>query len=229
MLLPEIVQWIKDDIKPVELTTPEGTVGQMVQTAIRYWNTHSAFRIIRMYNATVSTKRVQLDTDFKNVVRVYPASQADWILQNYPLWSLLGITIIDNVTSDLVMLSEAFKNYRYYIGTDFHFHFERSNDPSVGGYLYLDNVPTGTNKICVVGCKRITEVEDITDEFILDWILQYAKSLTLAQEGNTLRKSGVIGIQNDGQQMIDEAKTKIEELKKELNENGRWVSFVQRF
>jgi hypothetical protein len=112
-----------------------------------------------MFPATIGTISVPMTPDYKNVVQVYPATTPDWVLQNYPLWSLLGITIIDNLTSDLIMLSEAFRNYRYYMGTDFKFHYEKSDNPTVGGTLYLSNLPGPTSTIAVVGTKRI-----VTDE-----------------------------------------------------------------
>lgn len=228
-----IREWIKTEFAPVLLATPDATVDQVIDNAIRFWNTHSAYKITEMYDATPGTVRVNLSTKFKNVVRVYPATTPDWILQNHPLWTLLGITIIDNLTSDLVMMSEAFRNYRYYIGTDFHFLFERSEDPNavdgIGGSLYMTNLPQNTTKVAVVGTKRIVTGEDITNEFILEWILEYAKAQVKMIEGNTLRKSSAIGINNDGQRLVDEGKDKVEELKKQLATEGRWVGFVRKF
>lgn len=228
MLLPDFVFQIKEECKPVELVTPDATIGLMVQNTLRYLNTKSAFPLVRMYDATPETKLITLDTDFKNVVRVYPSTTADWILQNYPLWSLLGVTVIDNITSDLILMAEGFKNYRYYIGADFRFNFQRSEDPSVGSSLYLFNVPSSTTKICVVGTKRFSDVEDITSDYAIDWILRYAKALTLITEGNTLRKADAIGVRNDGQALIDENKKEVELLQKELADSGRWYSFARR-
>jgi len=137
----EIRQWIKREFMPVMLATPDETILQVIDNSIRYWNTHSAFKIVDMFNATAGDARIQLPSEWKNVVRVYPATTPDWILQNHPLWTLLGITIIDNLTADLVMMSEAFRNYRYYIGTDFKFYFDRYHNPDgdngYGGYLYM--------------------------------------------------------------------------------------------
>lgn len=163
----DILEWVETEFAPIQLATPDETVLQIIKNAKRYWNTHSAYPLVRMYNAPgvsqdnqfsnagVGGNRIQLDPDYKLVTKVYPATTPDWILQNYPLWSLLGITIIDNLTSDLIMLSEAYRNYRYYIGTDFNYKFVRSDDPKEGGYLYLVNMPSNATRICVIGCKRI--------------------------------------------------------------------------
>jgi hypothetical protein len=160
----EILAYLKTEFAPVTLATEDATILQMISNAKRYWSTHSAFAVVRMFPTSgaitlqagaTTSGRIQLTPDFKQVVKVYPSTTPDWILGNYPLWSLLGITIIDNLTSDLIMLSEAFRNYRYYMGTDFHFTFQKSNNPGVGGYLYTTNLPTGTTGICVVGTKRI--------------------------------------------------------------------------
>jgi hypothetical protein len=155
MTINDILLWDRQEFLPVELATSDDTILQIIANAIRYWNTHSAFPICRMFPANTSTKRIQMTPDYKNVVQVYPATTPDWILQNYPLWSLLGITIIDNLTSDLIMLSEAFRNYRYYMGTDFKFHYEKSDNPMIGGSLFLSNLPGPSTSIAVVGTKRI--------------------------------------------------------------------------
>jgi len=225
-----IREWLKAEFAPVLLATPNETINQVIDNAIRYWNTHSAYKIVSMFDAVPGTPRVQLTSNFKNVVRVYPSTTPDWILQNHPLWTLLGITIIDNLTEDLVMMSEAFRNYRYYIGSDFHFLFERSQNPEVdGSYLYLSNLPQSTTRIAVVGTKRIVPDENITDEFILEWILEFSKAQLKMIEGNTLRKSSAIGINNDGQTLMNEGKEAVEQLKKRLGEEGRWCAFVRKF
>jgi len=156
MTINEIVQWVHQEFQPVELATSDATIIQMTKNAIRYFNTHSAYPIVKMFPcAGISAASIQMTPDYKNVVQVYPATTPDWILQNYPLWSLLGITVIDNLTSDLIMLSEAFRNYRYYMGTDFKFTYQKSENPTVGGILYLSNLPGPTTTLCCVGTKRI--------------------------------------------------------------------------
>jgi hypothetical protein len=130
-------------------------------------------------------------------------------------------------------MSEAFRNYRYYIGTDFHFYFDRNHNPDgtnqFGGYLYLTNLPQNTTKIAVVGTKRILPNEDITSEYLLEWILEYSKAQVKMFEGNTLRKSDAIGVKNDGQSLMTEGKEAVEALQKRLQEEGRWVSFTRKF
>ena len=156
MLKTDILNWVKQEFQPVDLATPNETVTQIVDNALRYWNTHSAMPLVKMFNSSgIATSRIYLTPDFKSVVKIYPATVPDWVLQNFPMWSLLGITIIDNLTSDLVMLSEAYRNYKYYIGSDFSWTFQRSDDPAVGGALYLQQLPTATTSVCVVGTKRI--------------------------------------------------------------------------
>jgi hypothetical protein len=155
MTISEIMQWVRQEFEPVELATSEETIYQITKNAIRYWNTHSAFPVCKMFPANTGTASIQMTPDYKNVVQVYPATTPDWILQNYPLWSLLGITVIDNLTSDLIMLSEAFRNYRYYMGTDFKFTYQKSDNPTVGGVLYLTNLPGPTSTVCCIGTKRI--------------------------------------------------------------------------
>jgi len=159
----QIIAYIKTEFNPIQLATPDDTIEQMIVNAKRYWNTHSAFPLVRMFplpSISSSTGgRIQLTPDFKQVIKCYPSTNPDWILGNYPLWSLLGITIIDNLTSDLIELSEAYRNYRYYMGTDFHFLFQKSDDAGVGPYLYLTNVPSGTYAMAVVGNKRIVSGE----------------------------------------------------------------------
>jgi len=225
-----IKDWLEVEFLPLTLATPDDTIYQVVQNAIRYFNTHSAYKISKMYIYATSTKRVQLDKAFKTVTKVYPNKTTSWIFNDHPLWSLLGVTILDNVTSDMIMMSETFKNFRNYVGMDFRWKFEKSEDPDVeGGYLYAINVPQGTSSLYVEGTQRITADDtDITSEYILDWVLSYSKALLRIIEGNTLRKGDIIGIKNDGQEMINEGKEEKKDLEERLAVDGRWVAMIRR-
>lgn len=222
------LEWLKAEFAPLTLATPDSTLNQIVENAIRYWNTHSAYRIMTMFDYTAGDKRVQLDAQFKSVVEVIPSSKSTWIWNDHPLWTLLGVTVIDNVTSDLILMSESFRNYRVYVGADMRYEFVRSEDPSEGGYLYVINVPSGVASLAVVGTKRITATEDVTQEYILDWLLQYMKSLLLQTEGNTLRKGMIANIRNDGDNMIQEGKEMMKDLQDKLAAGGRWTAFIKR-
>lgn len=155
MTKTEIIDWVHQEFFPVSLATPDETLNQIVDNTIRYWNTHSSMPLVKMYGANYGAYRLQLEPDYKNVVKIYPSTNPDWVLNNYPVWSLLGITIIDNLTSDLVMLSESYRNYKYYIGTDFNWKFIKSDDPKIGGAVYYSNLPSNTTNVAVVGTKRI--------------------------------------------------------------------------
>jgi len=225
-----IKEWLEAEFAPLTLATPDDTIYQVIQNAIRYFNTHSAYKISAMYDYSSGTKRVQLGTEFKTVTKVYPNKTTSWIYDDHPLWSLLGITILDNVTSDMIIMSEAFKNYRNFVGTDFRWRFVKSEDPDVeGGYLYAINIPSGTTSLYVEGTRRITcDDTNITSEYILDWILNYSKALLRIIEGNTLRKGDIVGIKNDGQEMINEGKEEKKELEERLAVDGRWVAMIRR-
>jgi len=227
----DVLGWLEIEFAPLTLATPDDTIYQIVENAIRYWNTHSAYKISRVYDydITNSRYRMQLDTDFKNVFEVYPTTSTTWIWNNHPMWTLLGLTILDNVTSDLIIMSEAFKNYKKYVGSNFAWKWERSTDSSTGGYLYVDNVPSGVSSLFVVGSKRIRSTDSIQDDYILDWILNYSKALLKQIEGNTLRKGDLIGLHNDGGDMISEGKTEQEEMKESLAREGRWAALAARF
>jgi len=97
-----------------------------------------------------------------------------------------------------------------------------------GGYLYVDNIPSGCTGFTVIGAKRIFDTDDIQDQFIVDFLLGYSKALCRIAEGNVLRKSSIIDITNDGQQNIDEGKEELEKWKQDLFDNGRWMSFARR-
>lgn len=229
----DILQWVKNEYLPVTLVTEDEAILQMVDNAVRYFNAYSAIRIVEMVDATSGSTKVQVSTNLKTVVRVIPASPPITILMNYPMWSLLGVAILDNVTNDMIAMTEAFKNYKYYIGSDFRWHFEKSGDAAVGGYLYPSNVPENTTKLCVIGTKRIVADENddysITDEYILNWLLRYIKANVKQVEGNALRKSDAINIKNDGQDLYNEGKEEVKDLQQELRESGRWTAFVRRF
>lgn len=227
--MTKYVQWIKQEFKPLTLATIDGTIEQCVENAVRYWNTHSGYKISAMYDYTPGEARVQVSEEFKTIVEVYPNNaNATWIMRDHPLWTLLGVQILDNLTTDLIIMTEAFRAYRQYIGTDMRWHWEKSDDPTTGGYIYIVNLPSNCNAVYCVGTKRITADEDITNEYIIDWILNYSKALVRIIEGNTLRKSDIIGIKNDGGELVREGKEEQKELKDSLAVEGRWVALAQR-
>jgi hypothetical protein len=220
--------WIAAEFAPRTLATPEATLKQMHENAIRYWNTHSGYKISSVYSYSPGTDRVQLDPSFKEVAEVIPTSATEYLWNNHPLWTLTGITILDNVTTDLIMMTEAFRNYQIYVGTDFRHHFEKSDDPTVGGYLYCINVPTGVESIYVVGTKRILVDEVVTNELIINWLYYYTKALVKQIEGHTLRAAGIVDIVTDGQQLVDEGREEQKELQEQLKKEAFWVMFPKR-
>lgn len=227
----EIRNWIIKEFQPVNLAMPYETIDQQIDNAVRYWNTHSAYRVVRMYDYTSDV--IQVDADIKSVVNCYPSTIETNVLSGHPMWSLLGLLTLDRYTKDIMLLQHTFGGYNIYIGNDFRWHFERSLDNSEGGYLYLQSVPNNASKIAVIGLKRLTEDDlsnddGITDEFILDWVLQYSKALVKVMEGNTLRKAQIIGIANDGENMVSEGKEEIEKLQKKLKQEGTWAILSKR-
>lgn len=221
--------WMKTEFQPLTLATPDDTIEQQLENAIRYWNTYSGFKITVMADYSPGQKAVELSPQIKQVVQVYPSSTTSWIWNDHPLWTLLGVTIIDNITGDLIMMSEAFRSYRVYVGTDFRWVFEPSQDPEAkGGKLMAINVPKQTQKLAVVGTKRITKDEDIKNEYILNWILYYAKALVKQIEGNTLRKAGIVNVKNDGDLLVSEGREEMKELQDQLHRDKLWVTLIQR-
>lgn len=222
--------WIDNEFAPRQLAITDAVKDQMLENAIRYWNTHSAYRIAQMVDGiNSSTVRVQLDAAFKTVVTCYPNKRADWIWNGHPYWSLVGVTVLDNFIADSILMSEAFKNYRIYVGTDFNWKFEKPTVSEDGGYLYLTNVPTTTTALLVVGTQRITATDDIKDDYINDWLLRYYKALVKQIEGHTLRAASIISVANDGQELFNEGKEEAKELQEQLFKDGRWVTFASRF
>jgi hypothetical protein len=223
-----IMEWLKTEFLPVTLATPDTGMSQIIDNALRYWNSHSALRRMAVVPFTNSTVSVQLDPMFKEIVAVMPNYATNWIMEGYPVWSLLGITVLDNMSSDLIITSEAFRNYSYYLGTDFRFSFEKGADPTEGGYLYIQGFPPQATKAVVVGTTRLNRVEQILDEHTQDWILNYCKALLKMNEGTTLRKADIIAVSNDGQRMFDEGESLKKELQEALMKEGRWVTFASR-
>lgn len=225
----KIIEWVQKEFLPLELATPIETIEQIIENGIRYLNTHSAIKCVEMVAGTSNSIKIEVPLTIKSVQNVYPASEVDNIMQNHPMWTLLGVQILDNITSDLVNVSTAFKNYKVYIGNDFRWTFENSMDPDVNSYILVSNVPVGCEKLCVVGTRRYSYEEDIKSEHTLEWILGYTKALTKKAEGNLLRKSDIIGVKNDGQQLYTEGAQEQKELEERLAIEGRWVTFGRRF
>jgi hypothetical protein len=228
MLVADIIEWIKTEFQPLTLATPDATLEQCVNNGIRFWNTHSGYKITLMVDYVPAEKRVLLSKQIKSVIHVLPCSKTTWIWNDNPLWTMMGVTVLDNVTNDLIMMSEAFRNYKIYVGTDMRWQFEKSEDPSQGGYLYIINVPSNVTRLAVVGTKRIVADEDIKVDYILEWLLSYVKALVKQVEGNTLRKAGVVGIKNDGQELVTEGATEAKELQERLKKDGRWTAMSFR-
>jgi len=219
----QYINWIKKEFSPLQLIIAQiddSVIEQQVENAIRYWNTHSAYKITGIYDYAPGTKRVQLDPQFKGVVDVLPTSMPGYLWNSHPLWTLVGMTVLDNVTSDLILMSEAFRSYRIYVGTNFRFYYHKSDIPTVGGYLYCTNVPTGVSSVMVIGTKRITVDEDIQNSYILDWILYYTKALVKQIEGNVLRKTMIIDTPLDGQSLINEGREEQKDLQEQLQRDG---------
>jgi hypothetical protein len=181
-----------------------------------------------MFDVTSGDVKVLLNTSYSTVAQVFPSAPSGDVMDAHPWKALLGLTLLDNLTSDLILLSQTYKSYMIYMGKDLRWEFISSPDPAVAPYLLVANVPHGSTKLCVVGVKRINANEDVKDEFTLDWILNYATALTRIAEGTILRKSGIIDIKNDGPEMVSEGKEEKVTLEEELSINGRHLAFVQR-
>jgi hypothetical protein len=225
----DIVDWVVREFAPRTLATTQVTLEQQAENAVRYWNTHSAYKISSVYDYAAGTVRVQLGAAFKAVADVIPTNATTYIWNDHPLWTLTGVTILDNVTTDLIMMSEAFRNYRIYVGTNFRWHFEKSDDSTKGGYLYAVNVPQGVQSLYVMGTKRILDGETVPTELILNWLFYYTKALVKQIEGHTLRAAGIIDVTTDGQQMVDEGREEMKDLQETLRRESWWVAFPKRF
>jgi len=225
------LEWIEDHFLPLQLATPQATIEHCLENAIRYWNTHSGHKIARMYDLPSANTfvKIQVDADMKTAVRVLPSQQRDNFLKNNPMWSLLGIMPLGSMTQDLIQLSTAYQDYQVYLGRDFRWWFEKSDDPEVGGYLHMRHFPSVASKVYVEGTKRITKTEDIVDEYIEEWILMYTLALVKMVEGNTLRKSGIIDVKNDGQELVNEGKEEKKDLQEKLKQDARWTALIRRF
>jgi len=229
MTKSDVLSWVATEFLPLTLATPTATIEQMYGNAVRYINTHSAFKTVHMVDHPVDGSSVVVDKCIKDVVEVFPDRTTTWIFESHPLWTLLGITIVDNVTTDLILLAEAYRNFRNYLGVQMVWKFEPNADPGAGGSLYVRNLPAGASKLYVVGTRRITPAEDIVSEHMQYFLLNYTKALVKVVEGNTLRKADIINVKNDGQAMLDEGFDEKKALEERLSKESRWVAFAQRF
>jgi len=232
MNISEIVAWLNTRYLPLQYSIPWNTRMNLVEDAIRYWNTHSAFPHLEMVDVSSSSTSgsVQASSNLKSVVKVYPAQNPHpgFLWEDHPMWSLLGMTVLDNVTTTLIEMASAFAAMRVYIGSDFNWKCLPSFDPDEGPYVVWEHKPSGVTQLCLLGLYRIREVDNVVSQHILDWIIEYSHALFLIAEGNVLRKASVIGLNNDGNQMIQEGKEKKEKLEQRLVEEGRWVVMGKR-
>ena len=225
MTRSDIIKWVEDSFQPIKLSMPRETKELIIESSITYFNTHSAYKIARMFNVGAS---LQLSNDIKTVISAYPCRMDEYLFTSHPMWVLLGMITLDRYTQDLMLVSHTFEGYRIYLGNDFRWKFIRSEDSTEGGWLYLQQIPESSSKVAVVGTKRIIADEDITDEFIYNWLREHAKAKTKVYEGNILRKAQIIGIANDGQNMVDEGMQEMKDLEEALRKEGRWAMLGQR-
>ena len=225
MTVNDIVNYIKVSFLPLQLATPDEAILQNINNTIRFWNTNSAYRILKMYDAN---NVIQVSNEFKNVCQVLPSKQAASTGLADPTWTLLGIQVMNYLTSDFIAINEAYKNYQAYFGSDFQWTFEPSQDPSIGGKLYSQNIPSLATQLAVIGTKRILPGEDITSEYILDHILRGSIAQVKIQEANTLRKGELIGLKTDGDTLMAEGVKDWTELKEEIHKNSRWFAMAKR-
>jgi len=222
-------EWVKAEFGDRILAIPDSTINQLIDNAVRYWNTHSAYKISQMIPNPVPP-RVQLSAAFKSIATVYPNKSANWVWNEFPTWSLAGIAVLDNIRTDMILATEAFRTFNIYVGANFRYYMEENHDdPTVGGYLYFRNAPSGTSAFYVVGTKRILPNEDITSQHINEWLLYYIKALVKQAEGHQLRAATLVlpnGI--DGQQLYNEGKEEMKEMQIKLAQEGRWLTFVKR-
>jgi hypothetical protein len=229
---PDILTWIKNDYAPLVYSQPDATLIQNINQVIYYFNTHSGHRILEMFPATStgssSSTVIQLTPEFKTVTEVLPSAQQVAIALADPTWTLLGVQVMNYMSADLIAINEGYKNYLAYLGNDFRWSFEPSQDPTTGGILFIQSLPAPAVKVAVIGTKRILQGEDITSEHVLDWILRASITYCKMKEGNILRKATSINVKNDGQEMLNENTEVWESMKKELQANSRWVALSTR-
>lgn len=229
MVKSEILHWVAGEFAPLPLATPSELLEQQLETAIRYFNTHSAVKNIATIPITTNQVKVSLPLDFKLITHVYPNMQQTNIMQNHPMWSLLGLQVLDNMTSDLISITESLKNYRIYIGNEFKWKFVNSGDVTEPSYILCNNIPVGSTGLTVIGAKRISLDDDITHEHILEWVLEYFRSLVKISEGRLLRVTDIVGIKNDGAALLSEGKEEKKALEDRLAVEGRWLAMSRRF
>jgi len=228
----DILNWIKTDYAPLQYAQPDATLIQNINQVIYYWNTHSGHRVLEMYNATsagpYSQTCITLNPEIKTVTEVLPSSQVYQVALADPTWTLLGIQVMNYMSADLIAINEGYKNYQVYLGNDFRWTFEPSQDPSIGGQLFIQSLPAPATACAVVGTFRILPGTNITSEHILDAILRGSIAYCKIKEGNVLRKAMSINVKTDGQEMLNENTEVWEAWKKELFQNSRWVALAQR-
>ena len=219
----DITEWIKIQFKPLILSIPDDVIDQKIKDAIRYWNTHSAFKIIVMADMPAPNSSVSMPTSVKTVSEVIPNALESVVLDQFPFWSFFGNVNSGTFVQDYTELFEGYKSYKKYYSSEMAWTWVRSTDSEdVGGKLYVTRYPAGATKLACMCLKRITLNEDVKDEHILDWLLNYTLALIKIIEGNVLRKGQLIGIKDDGNNLLSEGAKEKEQLEETLRKEGRW-------
>jgi hypothetical protein len=230
MYRSDILEWVRTDFLPLRLSIPDQTVLQQVDNSVRYFNNNSAVKVARMYS---TAPVITIDADIKNIAQVLPSKVSASTQLVDANWLLLGIQSMNYLSADIIAMNEAYKNYAAYFGTDFQWNFERGVNPNQTGKLFLSNVPSGADKVYVVGALRILDDTETTDydiahDHVLDFILRSTKALVKICEGNVLRKADMINIKNDGQSLLTEGTEEWKLIREELLSMSRWMCMGSR-
>lgn len=222
------MNWVRLEFAPMELAITADALKQQYNNALRYYNTHNAYRWVTLAAYGGSATSVAIPGSIRQIVKVEPSGLPDNVFMNHPMWSLLGFITLDRYTQDLILMQHSFGGYRIYMSNDFRWRFQRSPDPTADATLYIQSVPKGTTHFAITCIREIGEDEDVTEQWTLDWMLGYYKALVMIQEGNIRRQLNMIDAKNDGQSLIDEGIAKTKELQETLRKEGIWMLAMRR-
>lgn len=143
MKIEGMIEWIIVEYQPLEFSVPNETVEQIIKNAIRYFNNNSAVRVTEMVD--VLSPKTMVPKTIKAVSQVVPARNSMVnAAYNLPMWTLLGVQVINALNTDLIMLSETYKNMSIYMGKDFQWQFIPSDNP--GDFEVTDDL-TGSGTL----------------------------------------------------------------------------------
>jgi len=197
----QMVAYIVEDFRPIELVTDLDAIEQCVEKAIRWFNSVTGDVIIEKFTYGGSGV-VTLPDRVDQVVGLLSDRVVTELFTAQTL--LLGVTILDYDIMTLALKHNHLGDLRTFLAS-------RGRFKWVKPYLHLAGMFTDVGAF-LVSYIPFYDADDETFNYTKEaerWIIEYATGLVKQREGRVLRMGSVIGSPLDGAELVSEGKEEV--------------------